>query len=78
MYVGHSRIHIIWRVVVYSCAQDKLIFSRRCFLLFLFLVLGWSQVTAMRRIHNDGRRRQTWRESPSKMISRRDIARHDP
>jgi hypothetical protein len=46
-------------------------------LLFLFLVPGRSQVIALRRSHNDGRRRQTWRERPSNMISRRDIARHD-
>jgi hypothetical protein len=77
MCVGHSRRHIIWRVIVYSCAQDKLISSRRCFLLFLFLVPGRSQVIALRRSHNDGHRRQTWRERPSNMISRRDIARHD-
>jgi hypothetical protein len=54
MFVGHSRRHIIWRVIVYSCAQDKLISSRRCFLFFLFLVPGRSQVISLRRIHNDG------------------------
>jgi hypothetical protein len=58
MCVGHSRRHIIWRVIVYSCAQDKLISSRICFLLFLFLVLGRSQVIALRRSHNDGRKRK--------------------
>jgi hypothetical protein len=77
MCVGHSRRHIIWRVTVYSCAQDKLISSRRCFLLFLFLVSGRSHVIAMRMSHNDGCRKQTWRERPSNMISRRDIVTHD-
>jgi hypothetical protein len=77
MCVGHSRRRIIWRVTVYSCAQDKLISSRRCFLLFLFLVPGSSHVIALRRSHNDDRRRQTWRARPSNMISRRDIAKHD-
>jgi hypothetical protein len=77
MCAGHSRRHIIWRVIVYSCAQDKLISSRRCFFLFLFLVSGRSHVIAMRRSHNYGRRNKTWRERPSNMISRRDIAIHD-
>jgi hypothetical protein len=52
MCVGHNRRHIIWRVIVYSCAQDKLISSRRCFLFFLFLVPGRSHVIALRRSHN--------------------------
>ena len=68
---------IIWRVTVYSCAQDKFISSRRCFLLFLFLVSGRSQVIALRRSHNDGRMMHTWRERTSNMISRRDISIHD-
>ena len=49
---------IISRVIVYSCAQDKLISSRRCFLLFLFPVPGRSQIIALRRSHNDSRRKQ--------------------
>jgi hypothetical protein len=77
MCVGHSRRHIIWSVIVYSCAQDKFISSRRCFLLFLSLVLGRSHVIDPRRIHNDGRKKKTWRERPSNMISRRDIVRND-
>jgi hypothetical protein len=77
MCVDHSRRHIICRVNVYSCAQDKLISSKRCFLLFLFLVLGRSHVIALRRSHNDGHRKKTWRERPSNMISRRNIVRHD-
>jgi hypothetical protein len=77
MCVGHSRKHIIWSVTVYSCAQDKLISYRRCFLLFLFLVPRRSHVIALRRIHNDGYKRKTWREIPSNMISRRDISRND-
>jgi hypothetical protein len=77
MCVGHSRRHIIWRVTVYSCAQDKLISSRRCFLLFLFLVPRRSHVISLRRSYNDGRRKKTRKERPSNMISRRDISRHD-
>jgi hypothetical protein len=77
MHVGHSRRHIIWRVIVYSCAQDKLISSRRYFLLSVLLVLGKSQVIALRMRHNDDRMRLTWRERPSNMISRRHISRHD-
>ena len=53
-----SRRHIISRVTIYSCAQDKLISSRRCFLLFLFFVPGRPQVIALRRSHNDSRRKQ--------------------
>ena len=53
-----SRRRIISRVTVYSCAQDKLISSRRCLLLFLFLVLDTSQVIALRRSHNDSHRKQ--------------------
>jgi hypothetical protein len=76
MCVGHSRRCIIWRVIVYSCAQDKLISFKRFFLLFLFLVPGGSHVISLRS-HNDGSGRKTWREIPSNMISRRDISRHD-
>jgi hypothetical protein len=49
---------IISRVTVYSCAQDKLISSWRCFLLFLFFVPGTSQVIALRRSHNDSHRKK--------------------
>jgi hypothetical protein len=52
------RRHIISRVIVYSCAQHKLISSRRFFLLFLFLVPSTSQVIALRRSHNDSREKQ--------------------
>jgi hypothetical protein len=52
------RRHIISRVIVYSCAQDKLISSRRFFFLFLFLVPNTSQVIALRRSHNDSREKQ--------------------
>jgi hypothetical protein len=77
MCVGHSRRHIIWRVTIYSCAQDKLVSSRRCFLLFLFIISGRSHIIALRRSHNDGRNTKTCREIPSNMTSRRDIAMHD-
>ena len=53
-----SRRRIISRVIIYSCAQDKLISSRRCFLLCLFLVQGTSQVIALRRSHNDSRKKK--------------------
>jgi hypothetical protein len=77
MCVGHSRIHIVWRVIVYICAQEKLISFRICFLLFLFLIPSMSQIIALRSSQNDGHMRHTWRERPSNMISRIYIARHD-
>jgi hypothetical protein len=44
MCVGHIIRCIIWRVTVYSCAQDKLTSSRICF--FVVLVSCFGQVTS--------------------------------